>query len=362
MENSNKYKYVKSFEVEDKLLAFTWIVARIDGRHFHELGIMCIDPWRLRLACFLHEFIKGGILGYSGSGLDDDGVIVAVGCRRNSIVPGEAGIFLRSPESSREKLNLYVVFIAKREKHPGELPGRTLHYNSNQLFSDRHEFKKPNDEQALNLMNACAVAMLEEFPDIVFSYGVSDEYSFVFKKSTEFYQRRTSKIVSVIVSFFSSVYVRKWKDFFPQKELRSIPSFDCRAICYPSIKSIKDYLAWRQVDCHINNQYNTCFWMLVKSGKTKQEAQDILKGTQTQEKNELLFQLFDINYDKLPAIFRKGSCVFRDEMEETLMDQGGDPPRVVVDHCDIIRDSFWKNHPSILLDDYPHHLWDANVL
>jgi hypothetical protein len=28
---------------------------------------------------------------------------------------------------------------------------------------------------------------------------------------------------------------------------------------------------------HINNQYNTCFWMLVKSGKSEQETQLSLK-------------------------------------------------------------------------------------
>ena len=28
---------------------------------------------------------------------------------------------------------------------------------------------------------------------------------------------------------------------------------------------------------HINNQYNTCFWELVKSGKSKREAQNFLK-------------------------------------------------------------------------------------
>jgi len=32
--------------------------------------------------------------------------------------------------------------------------------------------------------------MLEKFPDIVFAYGVSDEYSFVFREETEFYHRR----------------------------------------------------------------------------------------------------------------------------------------------------------------------------
>ena len=43
-------------------------------------------------------------------------------------------------------------------------------------FSDVHEFEKPNDAQALNLMNACAVAVVEAFRDVVFAYGVSDEY------------------------------------------------------------------------------------------------------------------------------------------------------------------------------------------
>ena len=58
-------------------------------------------------------------------------------------------------------------------------------------FSEVHEFEKPNDGQALNLMNSCAVAVVKEFQDIVFSYGVSDEYRFRF----------------VLVSFFSQNHV-----------------------------------------------------------------------------------------------------------------------------------------------------------
>ncbi|KAK9095925.1 hypothetical protein Sjap_021422 [Stephania japonica] len=255
---NSKYEYVKSFEVEDKLMPFNWIVVRIDGRHFHQ-------------------------------------------------------------------------------------------------FSDVHEFEKPNDKQALELMNSCAEALLEEFKDVVFAYGVSDEYSFLFKKTSEFYQRRASKIVSILVSFFSSLYVMKWKTSFPLKELKTIPCFDARAICYPSTKIVRDYFSWRQVDCHVNNQYNTCFWMLIKSGKTKREAQDILKGTQTPEKNEILFRL-GINYNELPAIFRKGSCVFRDQVEEIVKyNQDGDPvkrlrTKVGIVHCDIIGDAFWREHPKILSD------------
>lgn len=58
-----------------------------------------------------------------------------------------------------------------------------------------------------------------------------------------------SKILSLSVSYFTSLYVMKWKEFFPGKELKAPPSFDGRVICYPRAKIIQDYLAWRQVDC-----------------------------------------------------------------------------------------------------------------
>ncbi|KQK05204.1 tRNA(His) guanylyltransferase 1 isoform X1 [Brachypodium distachyon] len=224
-------------------------------------------------------------------------------------------------------------------------------------FSKIHAFEKPNDESALKLMNACATSMLEKFPDIVFAYGVSDEYSFVFREETEFYQRRESKILSLCVSYFTSVYVMKWKDFFPNKELREPPYFDGRVVCYPNMKTILDYLAWRQVDCHINNHYNTCFWMLVMSGKTEKEAQQTLKGTFSKDKNELLSQQFQINYDNEPAMFRKGSSVYREKVETKLKtDNYGNPIKrtrmaITVSNVDIIGPDFWERHQYILREE-----------
>lgn len=43
-------------------------------------------------------------------------------------------------------------------------------------FTHIHDFKKPNDMQALLLMNECAKAVLDDIPDIIFAYGASDEY------------------------------------------------------------------------------------------------------------------------------------------------------------------------------------------
>ncbi|KAI3911209.1 hypothetical protein MKW92_046052 [Papaver armeniacum] len=186
-----------------------------------------------------------------------------------------------------------------------------------------HEFKKPNDERAMKLMNACAKAMFEDFPDIVFAYGVSDEYSFVFKKITEFYKRRPSKIVSIPVLFFTSVYV-------------SPPSFDACTICFPSADGVRDYLAWRQAEFCKNNQHNTWFWMLVKK----------------------LSQQFGIKYTELPDIFCKGSCVFKDKAEEIVKyNENGESivkrfrSKVIIDHCDIVGDKFWNDHVNILKDE-----------
>ncbi|KAL8473683.1 hypothetical protein ACS0TY_030508 [Phlomoides rotata] len=221
-------------------------------------------------------------------------------------------------------------------------------------FTEVHEFEKPNDAEALNLMNSCAAAVLEEFKDIVFAYGVSDEYSFVVHKDAQLYQRHASKIVSAVVSFFSSMYTMRWNEFFPHKEMKYPTYFDGRAVCYPSREILIDYLAWRQVDCHINNQYNTCFWMLVKSGKSKSDAQNYLKGTQAQEKSDLLDQLSgrDNYYSRLPPMFRLGSSVYWDkEMKMLENEQGGAGKSrkiVVVKHRNIIESSFWEAHPEIL--------------
>ncbi|KAG2497128.1 hypothetical protein HYH03_004719 [Edaphochlamys debaryana] len=221
-------------------------------------------------------------------------------------------------------------------------------------FCDVHGFEKPNDKRALDLMDACAAAVMTEFPEIRLAYGESDEYSFVLPRSTDMYGRRASKIVSLIVSCFTANYVARWPEHLPGTPLASTPMFDGRAVCYPLDSHLRDYLSWRQADTHVNNQYNTCFWALVKSGKTPTEAQATLKGTLSGFKNELLFREFGINYAHLPEQFKKGSVVVRQKaMVEVKQREDGSPvlreralPAIL--HCDIIGDGFWQERPHLL--------------
>ena len=46
-------------------------------------------------------------------------------------------------------------------------------------FSEKHNFAKPNDVRALQLMDHAAQDLMEEYPDIVLAFGESDEFRFV---------------------------------------------------------------------------------------------------------------------------------------------------------------------------------------
>nr|PVC52372.1 hypothetical protein MACL_00000910 [Theileria orientalis] len=253
------------------------------------------------------------------------------------------------------------------------------------VFSDKHNFRKPNEPKALALINTAAVYLMSKFDDIILAYGHSDEYSFLLKRSTRLYNRRKQKILSSIVSTFSSAYCHFWNLFFPDQPLLSVPSFDGRIVLYPTYQTVVDYFSWRHVDCHINNQYNTCFWCLVLDGKSNTEAYDWLKGTTKVEKNEYIFSSRGLNYNNLPNIFKKGTTLIKcnnstPEIESNLNDLKANDVECVPDanmvdssrrisltvdsseienletivkntalkhnilvlHCDVVKDSFWK--------------------
>ncbi|KAG8946994.1 tRNA-His guanylyltransferase [Tulasnella sp. 424] len=262
-------------------------------------------------------------------------------------------------------------------------------------FSDTHAFVKPNDIRALRLMDNAAEDVMRALPDAMLAFGESDEY----RKTSTIYNRRESKILSTVVSQFTSSYVFHWSQYFPDQMLQYPPTFDGRVIVYPSEQEVKDYFAWRQADTHINNLYNTAFWALVQQGgMSTSEAHQKLKGTVSADKNETLYSQFGVNYNSVEARFRKGSVVVKVERpieeppkdsvssaqsDNSPLDQVGSDNNdagekdaeaqriqhrrkkketkkaekaanrkrewvLSVMHCDVIGNEFWQSYPSIL--------------
>lgn len=58
-----------------------------------------------------------------------------------------------------------------------------------------------------------------------------------------------SKLTTTIVSTFSAYYTYLWPKYFDDPLTPPLPSFDGRAVCYPSDCNLRDYMSWRQVDC-----------------------------------------------------------------------------------------------------------------
>ncbi|KAK3912364.1 putative tRNA(His) guanylyltransferase [Frankliniella fusca] len=215
-------------------------------------------------------------------------------------------------------------------------------------FCEKHHLEKPNDKRALHLMSKCATVVMQEFREICLAYGQSDEYSFIFRKDTEIYNRRASKILTNVNSLFSSSYVFFWNIYFGDKKLMYPPTFDGRIVLYPSDTNLRDYLNWRQADVHVNNLYNTTFWMLVlKQSLTNSEAEERLRGTLASHKNEILFSEFNINYNNEPIMFRKGTTLLRKKIHCPPPD--GKLKQVIMPlHSDMFSDAFWEEHHEIL--------------
>lgn len=231
-------------------------------------------------------------------------------------------------------------------------------------FSEHYKFEKPNDLQALNVMNKTAETMLQHFPDILLAFGDSDEYLFLLRRDCELFERREMKLISTFASYMSVNYMLQWNTTFPDKPITAerIPTFDARAVTYPNAQTVRDYFSWRQVDCHINNLYNTTFWSLIqKCGMTTTESENFLKGTVSSDKNEILFSKCGINYNDEPEIFKKGTILVREyeDWKETsdleLTDRQKQrkqklrkKAKIAEHHVDIIKDSFWDERPWLL--------------
>ncbi|OBZ72010.1 putative tRNA(His) guanylyltransferase [Grifola frondosa] len=244
-------------------------------------------------------------------------------------------------------------------------------------LSEEHNFTKPNDERALQLMDHAARDVMNEFKDIVLAFGESDEFSFLFRKSTTLYNRRQAKILTTVTSIFTSSYVYNWPKYLPNTPLKYPPSFDGRIVLYPSAKDVRNYFSWRQADTHINNLYNTVFWALVlQGGETTTQAHATLRGTVSSTKHEMMFSRFGINYTDISPRYRKGSILVRMEIPpepeadvepasgkiSEVIESGADPTskpktakknvkiRTFIEllHCDLIGDEFWEARPHLL--------------
>jgi len=189
-------------------------------------------------------------------------------------------------------------------------------------FTKVQNYRRPYDARGQGLMDHVAMMTMKEFSGVVLAYGESDEYSFVLRPSEDMFNRRETKIATTFASFFTGAFVMNWSTFFPGNPLTMVPHFDGRAMGYPTLDILKDYLAWRQVDCHKNSLSNTTYWTLVQEGNMSGKvAQNEMNHKTPAEKREII-ESYGLKYGEFPEDYRHGSTLVR-LIEEYQLDQAG---------------------------------------
>ena len=168
---------------------------------------------------------------------------------------------------------------------------------------ERMKMKRPFDKKLRRAINKAVKMVMKDFGSI-FAYTESDEVTFLFPKTTNLFDRRVEKLVSLVASKMSVEFAKS------KIAIGTSPTFDARVLELPTDELVIKCFQWRQMDSHRNAISTQCFWRLVKSGETKRNATRILKGMKDSDKNELLFSRLNCNYNNTPEWTRKGTMFF----------------------------------------------------
>ena len=82
----------------------------------------------------------------------------------------------------------------------------------------------------------------------------------------------------------------------------------------------------------------------------------VVQGSTSEDKNELLFSEFGINYNNEPMQFKKGSILYRPLVDVENVDRRTGKihtkkkRKLVLTHEDIISNQFWEEHPEAIMD------------
>jgi tRNA(His) guanylyltransferase len=110
------------------------------------------------------------------------------------------------------------------------------------------------------------------------------------------------KLTSVLASITTIAFVEGVMNNFPnwQELLHRMPHFDCRVFQVPNLDELSNCLLWRSLDCTKNAISQVAHYYFSHSE---------LQGKSGAQKQEMLFQQHNSNFNDFPASFKRGTFV-----------------------------------------------------
>jgi tRNA(His) 5'-end guanylyltransferase len=159
---------------------------------------------------------------------------------------------------------------------------------------------KPFDINFTIIMRAVAKYLVEQTHANI-SYTQSDEITLVFYQSNYesdvFFAGKKQKMVSVLASLATAMFVKLALEYFPNECLTRLPHFDCRVFQVPSKGEASNAILWRVQDA-VRNSISMAAYS--EFGHSK------LQGKSTNDKLDMLLES-GINWNEYPKAWKEGS-------------------------------------------------------
>ncbi|ALF53889.1 guanylyltransferase [Nostoc piscinale CENA21] len=222
--------------------------------------------------------------------------------------------------------------------------------NFTRLTKETHKFVAPFDAQFRDYMVSTVEHLMNCGFRIIYGYTQSDEISLLFHRDEESFSRKLRKLNSILAGEASAKL---------SLLLNSIAAFDCRVSQLPTLNLVVDYFRWRNEDAHRNALNAHCYWMLRKAGESAVAATEKLDRLSVSDKNELLYQQANINFNNLPNWQKRGIGLYWESYQkEATNPQTGEKVlamrrRIKVDMDLAMKDDYSKFVRDIVLREHP---------
>lgn len=210
----------------------------------------------------------------------------------------------------------------------GKLPPRTytlMRVDGRAFHTFTTKFKRPFDDDFVNMMNQSAVALCSEVQGAKIGFVQSDEISVIMTdfddiNTTSWFDGIVQKICSNSASIVTETFNREYilwllKNKIEFSEVGNIydiiqliqnnkgARFDSRVFTIPSPTDVINYLIWRQQDATRNS---------ISAAAQSVYSHTQLNGKSGSEKQEMMFQK-GINWNDYPDGLKRGRVIMRND-------------------------------------------------
>jgi tRNA(His) guanylyltransferase len=170
--------------------------------------------------------------------------------------------------------------------------------------------RRPFDERLQKLMEYTTIELVKETNALV-GYTQSDEITLLLysdnRKSQVYHVGKKQKILSKLTGVCVNTFNEKRRELLPDHD--KIANFDCRMYQTPSKMDAVNQFLWREQDATKNS-----ISMLGRAYFSHNQLNN-KNGSQIQD---MLMLQHGVNWNDLPAKFKRGSYVFKEIMEGPL--------------------------------------------